>query len=96
MKQLIANITNWPRRKNAHIIFTCTEDALLYAQLICGRPDLQDQVTMYRRHTLVDLKREREGKDPSGQRMMDLAVTAQLYRECMEEVVRIANEKATL
>lgn len=96
MKQLIANLTNWPRRNNAHIILTCTEDALLYAQLIHTRNDLQYQIRTYRRHVLSDLKRERDSIDPSGQRMMDLAVRAQLYRECLEEVERIHNEKPTL
>jgi len=95
MNQLIANITNWPRRKNSQIIFTATEDALLYAQLICTRPDLQDQITRYRRFALTDLKREREGERRSPLRMMDLAVRAQLYRACLEEVERISNEKVT-
>lgn len=76
------NLIGWP-------IFTSTREALLYANLIHDDPNMQAHLVRYRQETYAELRREREKKDPDLQHMMDLAITAQLYREAYLEAARI-------
>lgn len=79
------NLLDWP-------ILTSTKEAFLYAQLIYDDLDKQTRLVHYRQVTYLELKLEREKKDPDLQHMMDLAVTAQLYREAYIEAARINHE----
>lgn len=86
------DLANWPLNLIGWPIFTTTHDAFLYAQLVYDDPDKQAHLIRYRQETYAELKREREKKDPDLQHMMDLAVTAQLYREAYKEASRINHE----
>jgi len=87
------DLASWPLNLIGWPILTSTREALLYAQLIYDDPDSQAHLVRYRNETYVELRRERDKKDPDGQIMMDLAITAQLYREAYMEAARINHEK---
>jgi len=79
----------WPLRVNGDPIFTCTEDAIYFAHLINDRIEWIDKLTRLRKKAYFDIGIQRTKVTPSYQRMMDLAVRAQFYRECLEEIKRI-------
>lgn len=92
MKDTITDLANWPLNLIGWPILTSSKDALLYAQLIHDDRDKQAHLIRYRQETYAELKRERDKKDPDLQHMMDLAVTAQFYRESFMEAARINSE----
>jgi len=92
VKPIITNLNTWPLDRRGCPIFTCTYDALLYAQLIEDNADKQKMLTINRQDIYIKLRHERHSKQPNLQRMCDLSVQAQLYRECLEEVQRIKDE----
>lgn len=87
------DLDNWPLNLIGWPIFTDTKDALLYGNLIHDNPVRQASLVRYRKETYAELKCEREKKAPDLQHMMDLAITAQLYRESYTEAARINHEK---
>lgn len=96
MRDTIADLANWPLNLIGWPILTSTKEAFLYAQLIHDDPDKQAHLVRYRQETYAELKREREKRDPDGQTMMDLAITAQLYREAYTEAARINIESRNI
>lgn len=94
-KPIISKLADWPKDRRGIPIFTSTHDALLYAQLIEGIPDKQSMLFISRQDIYIKLKHERHSQNPSLQRMCDLAVKAQLFRECLEECQRIHDEHLT-
>jgi len=95
MKPIISRLDNWPKDGRKQPIFTSTQDALLYAQLIYNDKDAQGTIKICREDALIKLRAERLSKHPKPQRMFDLAFRAQLFRECSEEFQRIQDEKFT-
>jgi len=95
MKPVIHTLSNWPMDKKLIPIFTCTQDALLYAQLVPHDTNRQHILAIARHDTYVKLSHERNAQHPNLQRMCDLAVKAQFYRECLQECHRIEDEKFT-
>lgn len=93
LKPIITNLATWPNDKRGLPIFTSTHDAYLYAQLIEKFPDKQKMLSITRQDFYIKLRHERHLAQPNLQRMMDLAIKAQLYRECLDEVHRIKNEQ---
>ena len=79
----------WPLRKNGEPIFTCTEDAIYFGHLVYDKVEWIDKLTRLRKKAYFDIAVQRSKTTPSYQRMMDLAVRAQFYREALEEVKRI-------
>lgn len=94
MKTIITDLANWPLRQNLQPFLTSSHDALLYAQLIHKDAQRQTDLVSYREDTYRLLRAERARKKPNPQRMMDLAVKAQLFRESFMEAARI-NAEAT-
>lgn len=92
----IINFTQWPRDVEGNPIFTCSEDALFYARLIFTNGDECFNVLRLRCLTLFHLEGFYCKDDPDLDDMMNLAVQAQLYRECLEEVRRIRIDNKTL
>lgn len=90
------DLVNWPLNLIGWPIFTSTNEAFLYAQLIHDDPDKQAHLIRYRQQTYQELKHERDKKDPDLQHMMDLAVTAQFYREAYMEAARINAESRAI
>jgi len=95
MPPTISDLANWPKDRRGLPIFTSTHDALLYAQLVAHDKDRQELLSISREDIYIKLKHERHSKKPNLQRMMDLAVKAQFYRECLEECQRIKDERFT-
>lgn len=93
MRYKLTDLNSWPLRKNQEPIFDSTNDAFLYAQLICDLQEKQDLLRAYRKAIYRALKYLREKDNPNLDRMMNLAVRAQFLRECLEECQRINNEK---
>jgi len=93
LKGLI-NFGNWPRDFYGSPLFTCSEDALFYAKLIFTNGDECFHILSLRFLALMELEHFCLNDDPDLDDMMKLAVKAQLYRECLEEIrrIRIANK----
>jgi len=89
---MITDLTQWPRSKNGAPIFTCSEEAIFFAHLIFKLEEERLKLVHLRRNVLFDLKVMRSKPTHNFQRMMDLAVKGQFYRECLEEIERIEKE----
>lgn len=89
----ITDLNSWPLNSRDHPILKTSDEAMLYAQLIYNDTDLQARLPYYRKEAHLELKREREKKEPDFDHMMVLAMRAQFYRECLEECQRIKDEK---
>lgn len=88
-KSQACSLDMWPLRVNGEPIFTCTEDAVYFAHLINDRIEWIDKLTRLRKKAYFEIGIQRSKLHPGYQRMMDLSVRAQFYRECLEEVKRI-------
>ena len=82
---------DWPKDDGGCPDFTSTEDATFYAQLIADNLSSFILLIGFRRKFLEDLRIYRSLSDPNIQAFHNLAVKAQLIRECIEEVIRIRN-----
>jgi len=85
-------LDDWPRRKNGELIFTTTNEAMYFANLTDDRLVSYDLLKKWRRNAYQDIERLRSIKVTNYNRIFDLAVRAQLYRECMEEIERLNQE----
>jgi hypothetical protein len=94
MTTTITDLANWPTKRDFQPILNSTKEALLYAQLIHRHIQKQTDLASYRELTYKLLSVERRRPTPDLQRMMNLAVRAQLFRECLEECQRITNDKS--
>jgi len=89
---MIMSLDRWPRRKTGEYIFQSTEEAFFFANLALGKPDVISNLKRSMVLARVAVNNERTRGTPNLQRMMDLAVKAQFFRECLEEVDRIKKE----
>ncbi len=94
MKTLPLNFEGWPRTKGGDPIFSTTKNAFLYAHLIIDKVSERTRIVKARELVLSRLKVMRANDTPNLQRMMDLAIKGQFYRECLEEVERIESDKS--
>lgn len=93
MRITIANLENWPKTKGGHPIFKCTEEANFYANLIFNN---EKEIMIIRKameNARQDINEMRQRGIKDLDKMMHLAVKAQFYRECLEELDRIHNNK---
>lgn len=79
----------WPRTGDGTFIFTCSEQAIYFAHLASDKIEVVDLLTKLRKKAYFDIGVIRSTASPNLQRMMDLAVKAQFYREALEEIKRI-------
>ena len=93
MTNLTERAEQWPRRKNHEIIFKDTHQAIFYANLIASNKRLVDEIDLCRRQARRELMAERQKPVLNHDRLMDIAVKAQFFRECLEEVKRIREEQ---
>ena len=82
-------LENWPRRKNGDLIFTSTNEAMYFANLTDDRPGAHNLLKKWRKNAYQDIERARQWSPINYNRIFDLSVRAQLYRECMEEIERL-------
>jgi len=96
MKEYPYNYGNWPRTKANDPIFTCSEDAIYFAHLASDKIQMITLLTKLRKRAYFDIMEQRSKDKPNYQRMLDLAVKAQFYRECLEEITRINDSRYEL
>jgi hypothetical protein len=89
-------LIDWPRRKNGDLIFTTTNEAIYYAHITDDRVGLYNLLKKWRINAYQEIARLRFIKILDYNRIFDLAVRAQLYRECMEEIQRLNDGKFDL
>jgi len=92
MVTLTEKAEQWPRRKNHEIIFKTTHHAIFYANLIASNKRLVDEIDLWRRQARRELQAERLKPVLNHDRLMEIAVKSQFFRECLEEVKRIHEE----
>ena len=82
----------WLKNKNGTPRFTTTNDAIFYARLVYDDKPLVDQIekSLYAARDELAILTRRE--NPNLDILMELAVKAQLFRECLDEIKRIQNE----
>jgi len=87
---------SWPRTKDGNPMFTCSEQAIYFAHLVSDRIETVNLLTKLRKRAYFDIAAQRSKPTPNYQRMLDLAVKAQMYRECLEEITRINDSQYEL
>ena len=92
MTNLTEKAKQWPRAETGEVIFKTTNDAIFYANLIAKNKRLVDDIDLYRRLARGMLKVARQEADPNYDVLMHMAVKAQFFRECLDEVKRIRDE----
>lgn len=85
----LTDLNSWPLRRPWDPIFKTTNDAFIYAKLIFDLEKFQKPLTFFRQQTRRAYDHENEKENPDYDRLLVLAVRAQFYRECLEEVERI-------
>ena len=85
-------LNDWPRRKNGELIFTTTNEAIYFANITDDRVDSYNLLKKWRINAYQDIARLRSMKVINYNRIFDLAVRAQLYRECYEELEHLNKE----
>jgi len=87
------DLKTWPKSSNGEPIFRHTNDAIFYAQLASNEFNVVDSMRAYRDKARRDLQHARQRRNPNLDLLMDLAVKAQFFRECYEEIERINREE---
>ena len=93
MKPIISDLANWPRTTKGQPIFKCSEEANFYANLIF---DNEKEIKLIRNameNARQDVHAMRAKGNANFNTMMHLAVKGQFFRECLEELDRIHNDK---
>lgn len=85
-------IRTWPRTKSGRPIFKTTNEAIFYSQLIFDDERAITELNFYHGKLREKIKELREQDEPNLDKLMSLAVQAQLYRECIEETMRIMED----
>jgi len=89
MREYPYTFESWPRTQAGDPIFTSSEQAIYFAHLCSHNEGQISQLTILRKKAYQAIAEQRAKRQPNYQRMLDLAVKAQLYRECLEEITRI-------
>jgi len=89
-------LSDWPRRKNGELIFTTTNEAIYFAHLTDDRVGAYNLLGKWRRNAYQDIAMLKSKPSINYNRIFDLAVRAQLYRECREEIQRLNDGKFEL
>ena len=85
-------LENWPRRKQGDLIFTSTEEAFYYAYIVEDKHVAYNLLMKWRFNTYREIDALKKKKPLNFDRLFDLAVRAQFYREAMEEISRLNQE----
>lgn len=93
MRKIISNLDNWPTTKAGDPIFTCTEEAYFYANLIFNDEKRIKRLRKAMESTRQIVNELRKTPNQTFNKIFPLACKAQFYRECLEECDRIHNDK---
>lgn len=89
MIKIARSFETWPRTKAGIPLFTYSGDAIFYAHLIINNEMERSKIARLKHETTFTLEKLRARPNPNLNRMMEMAVKGQFYRECLEEVERI-------
>lgn len=96
MKTYPYTFESWPRTQAGDPMFMTTEQAIYFAHLVSDKIETITCLTKARKRAYFEISVQRAKTTPNYQRMMDLAVKAQFYRECLEEITRINDSQYEL
>lgn len=85
-------IPSWLKTPNGRARLTTTNDAIFYARLIYDDDQAICELKSHHAELREKLKQLSQKDDPDLDNMMEIAVQAQLFRECLDEVKRIKEE----
>jgi len=86
-------LDDWPRNGRGELIFQDTNEAIYFANITDDRVLTHNLLKKWRRNVYQNIVPLRKNKPVNFNRIFDLAVRAQLYRECMEEIERLNTEE---
>lgn len=92
MVNLTERAEQWPRGENGEPVFRTDNEAIFYANLIYNKLALVEEIDLYRRMARREVTILREKPDPDLDMLYEIAVKAQFFRECLDEVKRIREE----
>jgi len=82
-------LDNWPRNGRGEAIFTSTNEAIYYAGIVEDKQVAYNFLKKWRLNARQNFDYLRIQKPVNYDRLFDLAVKAQFYREAMEEIQRL-------
>ena len=83
------NEDTWPRNGRGEIIFSSTNEAIYYAGIVEDRLATYNFLKKWRLNARQNFEYLKSAKPVNCDRLFDLAVKAQFYREAMEELERL-------
>jgi len=89
MNRMMDKVELWPRNKAHEPIFTSSEDAVFYGALISRHKPQISELKQLRTRVYYEIELEKKRKAPSLQKIMNLAVKGQFFREAYEEAERL-------
>jgi len=95
MSKIMDRIKNWPRNMGNELIFKSSEDAIGYGALVSNYRNEINKLKYLRLEVYKQIALEEQRGDPVTQKICDLAVKAQFYREAYEEAERIFEYEKT-
>lgn len=87
---------SWQKDEEGVPVFRSTNDAHAYAHLIVDDEYECERMKILKKSVYDELDNAREAGHLSLQKLLNMACRCQLYRECIEEVDRIKDERITL
>lgn len=88
MTVITDKIKHWPRTRGGELIFESSEDAVSYGSLVSNYRNKINNLKYLRSETYKQIALEKQRKAPDIQRIFDLAVKAQFFREAYDEAER--------
>lgn len=85
-------VEQWPKSNTGQPILKDSNQALVFAQLICDNDHVKDLLNVYVEDIRIKLSAERSSENPDLDHMMVLACRAQFYHDCLDECLRINAE----
>jgi len=82
-------LDDWPRNGRGEVIITSTNEAIYYAGIVKDKQVTYNFLKKWRLNARQNFEWLKLKKPVNYDRLFDLAVRAQFYREAMEEIQRL-------
>ena len=96
MESFSLHLQSWQFDAEGIPVFRNTEDALVYAHLIVDDEFACNRMTVYMKSVYSELDKARESGRIPLQELLNMACRCQLFRECVEEIQRIKDERLSI
>ncbi|MCK4385602.1 MAG: hypothetical protein KAW52_04985 [candidate division Zixibacteria bacterium] len=96
METFSMHLQSWQKDHEGIPIFRGTEDAIAYAHLVVDDDYERGKMKVYMTSVYRELDDAREAGHIPLQGLLNMACRCQLYRECVEEIDRIKDERISL